>query len=189
MEKKKEKQAKSEAEEKKAAKEAEEQATKLAEEKRQRRKKEEDKEAGEKKKKKTETAKQPKQTNQKSRAQIREKARFEARTLRTLEDWVFKYQQQQSIKDTGGIDQEEMIQQGILALESALGIRASRAPFTIELDGDCLWNALSVIANPHLTKEANARAGTAMRRRVLEEAIEMVKTITCGTTRPDLTLN
>ena len=177
MKKKKEEQAKKKAEEKKAAKEAEEQAIKIAEEKRQRRKKEEDKEAEEKKKKKTETAKKPKQTTQMSRAEKREKARFEARTLQTFQDWIFTYQQQQSIKDTGGIDKEEMIEQGILALESALGIRASRAPFTIESDGDCLWNALAQIANPHLTKEENARAGTAMRRRVMEEAIKMVRTM------------
>ena len=101
----------------------------------------------------------------------------EAQILRTLEDWIFKHQQRMSMEDTGGIDRDEMIEAGIRSLETALGITASSPPFTVELDGDCLWNALSIIANPNLSKEANARAGTALRRRVMEEAIEMVRTM------------
>ena len=101
----------------------------------------------------------------------------EAQILRTLEDWIFKHQQRMSMEDTGGIDRDEMIEAGIRSLETALGITASSPPFTVELDGDCLWNALSIIANPNLSKEANARAGTVLRRRVMEEAIEMVRTM------------
>ena len=110
---------------------------------------------------------EPKQTIQMSPADI----------LRTFEDWIYKYQQRKSMEEVSGINQEEMIMEAIRFMENALGITMSRAPFTIDLDGDCLYNCLAFIANPHLSKEENSQMGTTLRWTVMEEAIEMIRTM------------
>ena len=98
----------------------------------------------------------------------------EAEILRTFEDWVFKYQQRKSMKDVGGVNQVEMVTEAIRFMLEAIGIEMSRAPFSIEPDGDCLYNTLAFIANPTLTKEESAEKGTATRQAVMEEAIEVI---------------
>ena len=106
--------------------------------------------------------------------------------LRTLEDWIFKFQQKQSMEDQGGINQEEMDGEAIRFLENSLGIRASGPPFEIDLNGDCLYNSVSFIANPGLSKEENAHRGTAVRKAVMEEVIQVIRTMSSDTLEPIL---
>ena len=110
----------------------------------------------------------------------------EADILRTFEDWIFKYQQRKSMEDVGGIDQEEMVKEAMRFMENALSITMLRAPFTIELDGDCLYNSLAFIANPTLSKEESAEMGTATRQTVMEEAIQMIRTMSSDRLEPIL---
>ena len=68
----------------------------------------------------------------------------------------------------------EMVTEAIRFMLEAIGIEMSRAPFSIEPDGDCLYNTLAFIANPTFTKEESAEKGTATRQAVMEEAIEVI---------------
>ena len=123
----------------------------------------------------------PSPKKQKQRIQL-----SKADILRTFEDWIFKYQQRKSMEDVGGIDQEEMVKEAMRFMENALSITMLRAPFTIELDGDCLYNSLAFIANPTLSKEESAEMGTATRQTVMEEAIQMIRTMSSDRLEPIL---
>ena len=131
--------------------------------------------------------KQPKETEVPLAEQLKETIQLSREEiLRTLDDWLFKYQLQKSKEDVGGINENEMAEEAIRFLENSLTIIASRAPYTIELDGDCLYNSLAFIRNPTLSKQENTAIGTAMRRTVIGEAIEVIRNMTSDRLEPIL---
>lgn len=131
--------------------------------------------------------KQPKQTEMPLAEKSKETIQLSREEiLRTLEDWLFKYQLQKSKEDVGGINEDQMAKEAIRFLENSLSIIASTAPYTIELDGDCLYNSLAFIRNPTLSKAENTGTGTALRRTVIGEAIEMIRTMTSDRLEPIL---
>lgn len=103
---------------------------------------------------------------------------------KTLEEVILKHQQQKSMEDVGGINQEQMIEEGIAFMEEALGITVTRAPFTVEMDGDCLFTSEAFTANPNLTKEENAAMGTKLRHRHIDEAIAYIKNMSSESLLP-----
>jgi hypothetical protein len=94
---------------------------------------------------------------------------------KTLEEVIFKHQQAKSVEDVGGINQVEMVNEGVEFMEESLGIKVTTAPFFMEPDGDCLFTSEAFIANPSLTREENAARGTHLRKTLIEEAINYIK--------------
>ena len=115
--------------------------------------------------KKPTEAQKPKRTIQLSTAFI----------TKTLEDVITKHQLQKSMEDDSGIDQKQMIEEGIAFTEESIGITVSKAPFIVEKDGNCLFTSEAFAANPSLTKEENAAMGTDLRQTLIGEAIDYVK--------------
>ena len=101
-----------------------------------------------------------------------------AEILNILDDWVYKYMQKKSMEETGGINQEEMIDEGISFMANALGIDALRPPYPMELDGDCLYNSLSFLENQFATPEEIAKLGSTLRKKVIGECIDTIKRMT-----------
>ena len=95
--------------------------------------------------------------------------------LKLTDDLIFKIQQQRSKGDTGGVNQEQMVRLGGFFMENALGIGTTTAPFLVDTNGNCLPSTLSFLFNPNQTKEMTAEGGTALRRMVMEKALEFIR--------------
>ena len=98
-----------------------------------------------------------------------------AEILRRVEKWKMNYMLQQSLEDTGAIDEEAAIQEPVNFMEEGLGITTNKPPFRMATDGDCLLNAFALGQTLDITEEENAQHGTDLRRIVFAEAIQWVR--------------
>ena len=103
--------------------------------------------------------------------------------LQLSEDLLYKLAEQRSLKDPGGVNQLHMVRMGLIFMERALGIPATKAPFLIDKRGNCLPNTLAYIANPNQNEEETIESGADLRNVVMVEALEVVRRSTSETLR------
>ena len=99
----------------------------------------------------------------------------EADILELTDNIMFKIMQQRSLEDRGGVDRETMLRLGQMFMRRAFGLEVSLAPFVVDTDGNCLPNTLHYIANPTKNQQETAEGGTALRKRVISEALNFIR--------------